>query len=119
MASDDLILSWTAAIDARGTELGAYINRVERLIAERWSELDLSPHARGVGKQGEVVLRYRILSSGRVDEVSVVRSSGVPELDRMAMASVPPRVPRIPRRVELSTLVHEIVLRYRNPLIEF
>ncbi|MFT4624106.1 MAG: TonB family protein [Myxococcota bacterium] len=117
VADDALRISWTEAVDARGTPVGKYIGRVESIVAEQWRSADLSTHARGAGQHGQVTIRYTISSTGKVTAVRVVRASGVPELDAMAAAAIPARLPRFPRDLDRASIVHEIVLRYRNPAV--
>jgi TonB family protein len=114
---DQLDMDWVAAVDAQGTPLGVYLDQVERVVAARWSKLDLDPHRRAIGVQGQVMLQYRIRASGRVEGLHVSRSSGNSRLDHMALQSVPARLPRFPRDLDESAVVHALVLRYRNPLI--
>lgn len=113
----DLPTSWTSEVAARGTPLGRWIEQAEARIVERWTGLDLSAHDRARGIQGDVIVRYRVESGGRVTRVEVERSSGLPELDSMAVAAIPDRLPRLPRSAGRDAFVHRVTLRYRNPLL--
>lgn len=110
-------VAWTPAVNARGTPLGAYVTRLEDIVAARWRDLDLDLHDRAVGIQGEVAVRYVVHRSGAVSDVTVARSSGHPTLDAMARAAVPSRLPRFPSELEEEQVFHEVVLGYRNPQI--
>jgi TonB family protein len=72
---------------------------------------------RARGLQGEVTVRYQVHPSGRVRGVTVVRSSGHPSLDALAVAAVPARLPRPPAAARPDGLVYEHTLGYRNPLV--
>lgn len=117
LALDELPLDWTAAVSAVGTPLGAYIQRVEDLVAARWKRADLAPHARALGIQGEVAVRYRVRRNGVVEDKRVARSSGNPQLDAMALAAIPRKLPRFPRDLTEEVVHHQLLLRYRNPLL--
>lgn len=113
----DAPLTYVPAIRAHGTPLGDYMARVERQIADRWMRTDLGVHPKGVGIQGQVTVRYGIRSNGRTQSVRIASSSGVPELDRMALHAIPRQLPRIPASLNRDAIEHQIVLRYRNPLL--
>jgi TonB family protein len=108
-------VAWEPAPALAGAPLGDYVATLERAILERWSSMDLDVHARAIGIQGDVTVRYRIRRSGTTSDVRVVRSSGLPSLDGMAIRAIPARLPRIPDAVGREELHHEITLRYRNP----
>ncbi len=101
----------------RITPLGAWLQRAESLIVERWRGSDLDAHAKAMGLQGLVTVRYVVQGSGRVSEARVTRSSGNASLDQMALDAIPPRLPRLPREQRGEPLPHQITLRYRNPLV--
>jgi TonB family protein len=113
----DVPVDWKTAISTRGTALGMYVQRAEELIAARWNSQDLDAHSRAVGLQGDVTVRYKVTPDGRTTDRVIVRSSGNPILDRMAVASIPARLPRFPKDLERKPLQHEITLHYRNPLV--
>lgn len=117
LAQRDAPLLYEPAVRAHGTPLGEYIDQVERQIAERWLKHDLGVHPKGVGIQGQVTVRYAIRNNGKTQAVRIASSSGVADLDRMALASIPRQLPRIPAGVERESIEHQIVLRYRNPLL--
>ncbi len=109
--------SWVRATDARGTELGAWAEAVDERVRVRWEGLDLSLDDRARGLQGDVGVRYHVLPSGRVRSVAVVRSSGHPALDALAVGAVPARLPRPPASTRPEGIVYEHILGYRNPLV--
>ncbi|HHO51401.1 MAG TPA: TonB family protein, partial [Deltaproteobacteria bacterium] len=113
----DVPIAWTTAVSTIGTPLGAWIQRCEALIAQRWRSRDLDPHARALGLQGQVTVRYVIQGTGRVSEAKVTRSSGNANLDQMALDAIPAKLPRLPRGLRSVPLHHQITLRYRNPLV--
>jgi len=109
--------SWTSAVDARGTSLGAWAELVDQKVYGRWATLELPMEQRARGLQGEVTVRYHVLASGRVRGVDVVRSSGHPSLDTLAVSAVPARLPRPPAETRPHGVVYEHTLAYRNPLV--
>ena len=113
----DAPLTYVPAVRAHGTPLGDYMARVEQQIADRWMRTDLGVHPKGVGIQGQVTVRYAIRSNGRTQAVRIASSSGVPALDRMALHAIPRQLPRIPTSLEHDAIEHQVVLRYRNPLL--
>ncbi len=106
---------WAPAAGFAGSALGDYVTGLEAAVMARWSRMDLEPHAQALGIQGNVTVRYLVRRSGQTSEVRVVRSSGLPALDGMAVRAIPPRVERIPDALGRAELHHEITLRYRNP----
>ncbi|MEZ4319208.1 MAG: TonB family protein [Myxococcota bacterium] len=104
-------------VSARQDPLGVYMRKVEAVLTDRWMDNDLSVRDRARGIQGDVVVRYTIHANGRIDGVELVRQSGHSELDLLALAAVPDRVPRIPRELNREALHHQVTLRYRNPFI--
>ena len=115
--SDKYEVSQVVRVSAVSTELGAYIQRVDEILARRWAEFDLDPHERALGWQGQVVIEFRIASTGKVDDVKVVGSSGHASLDDMGRNCVPRKLPRFAPELELDEVMHRVTLRYRNPLI--
>ena len=113
----DLAIDWQAAVETVGTPLGVWVARAEQRITTRWGGLDLEPHERALGLQGQVTVRYVVAPNGRVSEVGIARSSGNDQLDRMALDAIPTRLPRLPRERRDRPLHHQITLRYRNPLV--
>ncbi|MBX2801605.1 MAG: energy transducer TonB [Myxococcales bacterium] len=113
----DVPIRWEAAVAAVGTPLGAWVERADALIARKWMGRDLDPHDRARGIQGQVTVQLAIAPNGRVTEVRVTQSSGNDTLDRMALGSIPARLPRLPREHAGGTLQHRVTLRYRNPLV--
>lgn len=113
----DVPIAWKTAVSTIGTPLGAWIQRSEALIVQRWHSHDLDPHDRALGLQGQVTVHYVTQGTGRVSEVQVTRSSGNPSLDQMALDAIPTKLPRLPRELRGEPLHHQITLRYRNPLV--
>lgn len=97
-------------------DLRTYLERVEAEVNARWQRSDLSIQRRGLGIQGRVGVRYRIDNRGRVEGLELMRSSGIADLDLLAMRAVPSRLPPPPRG--LAPVHHEVLLTYRNPLVE-
>ncbi|MCB9676864.1 MAG: TonB family protein [Alphaproteobacteria bacterium] len=115
-ASAPVVRDW-ASVSAREDPLGRYMRRVEEILVERWLDNDLSIQDRARGIQGDVVVQYVIRANGRTEAVVVARHSGHAELDLLALAAIPERLPRIPREVERDAIHHQVTLRYRNPLV--
>jgi TonB family protein len=115
VALADLHVDWQTSVSTRETPLGQYIARATAAIDARWRTADLDPHSRALGIQGDVTVRYLIHPDGRTSDVVVVRKSGNPTLDQLAIQAIPARLDRFPRELGKTPIIHEITLRYRNP----
>jgi TonB family protein len=104
-------------VQARGTEIGEYTEKVYDEVQKAWYEMDLSDDEKALGIQGDVTIIFHVRRNGRVDDLSVLRSSGHALLDSMALAAVPNKLPRIPRKIQNSELLQQITFHYRNPLV--
>jgi len=104
-------------VEATETPLGHYTERVHEVIGELWRSQDLDPDERARGIQGDVTVSFIVARNGRVSNLGLVKSSGHPDLDRIALHSVPRRLPRFPRDVHLQSVLQRITFHYRNPLI--
>jgi TonB family protein len=107
-------VSW---VDATETPLGRYTDRVHEAIDTLWRAQDLEPDERARGIQGNVTIEFKVFRNGRVSNLELVKSSGHPGLDLIALRSVPRRLPRIPREVGVRSVLQRITFHYRNPLI--
>ncbi len=115
---DKYLLADEVMINAQGTELGKYLARTDDIVRDNWYQLDLDSHARASGVQGTAVVYYRVAPNGKAYDAHVVRSSGHPMLDRMALDAVPERFPRRPRRVEWQGDLHrKVTFVYDNPIV--
>ncbi|HMV69171.1 MAG TPA: energy transducer TonB, partial [Myxococcota bacterium] len=102
------------AVVARETPLGRYLAGVEADVVRRWYEAGLDPLVVALGVDREVTLTFRVRRSGRVDAPTLLVSSGDPEVDRAALASVPDRLPRFPSDLDLQAFTHRLTLRYKR-----
>lgn len=99
-----------------------YIRRVRAKIRSHWGpypeELAYGLH------QGLVVLQVRVRHDGRVEEVTVSRSSGFDAFDEEAVAAVRRSDPLGPPPPELlfqqggDSIVLPLAMNYRNPMFE-
>jgi len=75
-------------------------------------------------QQGEVVLAVRVRHDGRVEGITVRRSSGFEQFDTNAIRAVrdasplPPPPPEVLFRSGRNYLVLDLPMRYRNPMFE-
>ncbi|MBW1877068.1 MAG: TonB family protein, partial [Deltaproteobacteria bacterium] len=107
-------VSW---VDAAETPLGRYTERVHEAVNELWRAQDLDPDERARGIQGDVTIAFTVVRNGRTSNLELVKSSGHPGLDLLALRSVPRRMPRFPREVRIRRVLQRITFHYRNPLI--
>ena len=118
---DDVPITGVVFLTARDTELGRYRNQIDEVIKSRWYARDIDVHQRAQAIQGTTTVEFRVRTSGRVCDVSLVRSSGVLELDRIAVDAIPRRLPRFPRVLRKSldgdSVVQRVSFRYRNPVV--
>src|SRR5690606_26679917 len=96
-------------VSAVGGPLGAYEATVRAAVVARWTSGPVPVEATLVDRH-EVTLRFRILRSGEVVDVVLVKGSGVPALDAVALAAIPPRLPRFPRNLTGDSLVQALTL---------
>jgi TonB family protein len=117
VAASDARLGQIVFIDATGTPLGRYRERIDEEIRALWLASDLSLHDRALGLQGDTTISFRVVQGGRVEDKRIERSSGHHALDGIALAAIPDKLPRIPRDVDAEVVYHRYTFRYRNPLI--
>ncbi|MFK7929547.1 MAG: energy transducer TonB [Myxococcota bacterium] len=115
--AEDFSIDRLALVDAHSTAKGRYRATVDERIYKNWSAMDLSLHERALGIQGDVTIVLHVRASGKVLDTTLVRSSGHNSLDGMAMDSVPKRLPRFPKDLDIDTIFHRYTFRYRNPMI--
>jgi TonB family protein len=113
----DLAIAEVVFVEAVDTPLGRYRGVLDEEIRANWLASDLSVHDRALGLQGDTTLEFRVVAGGRVEAKRIVRSSGIPALDALALDAVPERLPRIPKELGMTVLYHRYTFRYRNPLI--
>lgn len=114
--SDDVPIESVVLVDAQSTELGRYTEEIYQILQRNWYALDLPAQQKALGVQGTVTVAFRIHRNGRVSDVNVTRSSGVPELDALAVASIPKKLPPIPASLAMKSVLQLVTFTYRNPL---
>ena len=98
------------AVSARAHELGPYRDSLEEGIHERW--IELTPlEVRAMGFQGTAVVRFEVDRRGRVVTKTLVKRSGYPQLDDVALAAIPRRVEKPPKGAAEPTFAHTIEFR--------
>jgi TonB family protein len=102
-----------ARASARGTPLGTYLAIIEEKILTRWMEQEVSPQRLALAQTGEVVVEFYIPANGKIQAPRVIRGTGDPWLDHLALAAVPAKLPRFPPDLGLEGLHHRLILRYR------
>ncbi|MBX2799754.1 MAG: TonB family protein [Myxococcales bacterium] len=75
-------------------ELGRWAHEVDTLIRDAFATSD--PVDAAFGWTGQATVEFSVSRSGRVDEVSVVQSSGIASFDALARLAVPLQLPRPP-----------------------
>jgi TonB family protein len=102
-----------ARASARGTPLGTYLAIIEEKILARWMAEEISPQRLALAQSGEVILEFYIPANGKIQAPRVIRGTGDPWLDHLALEAVPARLPRFPPDLGLEGLHHRLILRYR------
>lgn len=115
--SEEIPLTDDIALTAQGTALGIYIQEIYEIVRDRWFTMDLDPHDKALGIQGQVTLQFVIHRNGKVSDLVLVSSSGHDALDQLAVEAVPLKLPRFNRGLRERAVRHQLVLRYRNPLV--
>jgi TonB family protein len=93
---DHLDMAELAAMRAKDTPLGRFAAEAYDLMSAAWYAIELTRAQRALMVHRSVVVEITIAPSGKVLEAKVVTESGDPALDRVALAAVPPRMPRLP-----------------------
>lgn len=102
--------------DGQSSIFARYLDRVRRLV-QRQMRLD---RARAIaGDMGWVIVRYVIERDGTLGDVRILRSSGIAEFDRDALAAVRRAAPfaPIPEALGIPRLVVQGTLKYNNPVV--
>ena len=68
-----------------GDRYGWYVGAVRNRISSNWLLAMISPR---IMTAPRVYVTFSILRDGRIDEVKIVQSSGIPEVDRSALRAV-------------------------------
>jgi len=67
-----------------------------------------------MGFTGRTKVEFRVLPDGRVTDVQVIRKSGHPELDALAVDAVPKRIRKVTEPVPDKGIVLQFSFVYRN-----
>ena len=102
---------------ALGTANGEYRKLLDEIISSNWMQADLTPGARAQGVQGATVIDFTVKRSGKVKHLNVLRPSGHAQLDAMAVAAIPKRLPRIPAFLKERKVRHRYIFQYINPAV--
>ncbi len=114
---DDTPFRDVVFINTRTTALGAYMDEVDTILKRRWYERDLSLEDRARGIGGRVTVAFYVSRRGKVNDVTLLQSSGHPDLDALAIAAVPKRLPAPGRRIPGGRLALKFQFDYRNPIV--
>jgi TonB family protein len=106
-----------AYVTVRDTPLGRYTEAIYEIVQAAWTSMDLPEEEKALGTHGRVTVRFRVHSSGKVRDTSILKDSGYVSLDRMAYDAIPERLPRFPKEIGSGTLVQTITFHYNNPRI--
>ena len=105
--TDTSALSQGSAEEAKGRYLGAHFIYIRDKI---FKNLTYPPLARRRGWQGKVTVAFTVCSDGRVEDISIVESSGFAALDRNAVDAVMRSCP-LPRPPMKTALIMPVVYR--------
>lgn len=100
-------------VAARLHEHAAYMDELDSAVDRAWRE-QTPTEVKAMGLQGTVTVRIELDHKGRVVSKKVVRQSGYSELDSLALAAVPPRLPKPPKGLADPTWSYEINLRMND-----
>ena len=98
------------AVTARQHPHAEYMDLIEGSIRSAWIE-QMPVAYKAQGMQGTTTVRVVVDARGRVVEAEVVRNSGYPELDAVALGAIPKRLPKPPDGAANPTFVHQIDFR--------
>ena len=94
---DDMLdMAEMASIRAKETPLGQFAAETYDMMSAAWYAIELSRAQRALMVYRTVVVEVTIAPSGKVLSAEVVDESGDLALDRVALAAVPARLPRLP-----------------------
>jgi TonB family protein len=88
--------------DAKGADLGPYLQTVEKRIKLNWYNLIPESARAPIMKRGEVVIEFSILKDGRVAGMKLVSSSGDVALDRGGWGAITASNPFPPLPLQLT-----------------
>jgi len=100
-------LSPGSAEEAKGRYLGAHFIFIRDKI---FKNLTYPPLARKMGWAGRVTVAFTVCTDGRVEDISIVESSGFAALDRSAVEAVKRSCP-LPRPPMKTALIMPVVYR--------
>jgi len=101
-------------VAARRTERAVYLDRVYDILYAGWNpSADLPLSQRALGVSGDVTVRLVIEASGRIRSSAIIRASGNPYLDHLALEAIPRRLPRFHAELEREPITYEITFRSR------
>ncbi len=111
---DDVEVGHVTRATVGETPLGRYTEGVYAIVQDRWYEEDLDGHLVALGVQGRATVSFLVHRSGRVTDLTLLRSSGHPTLDQGALRAVPTRLPRFPIDLDSTVVRQEITFSYRG-----
>jgi TonB family protein len=79
--------------DTRGVDFGAYMKRLHVTVQDHWDPLIPEVALPPMMKKGVVVIEFAILKDGRVQAMSLIKSSGDVALDRAAWGALTSATP--------------------------
>lgn len=109
----DLKVDRVAAIDAIETPLGRYRAELDEVILERWLAADLPVAEQALGITGDTTVIFRVRRNGKVENLHLTQSSGYSQIDKLALFSIPDRLPPIPRKLGMKHVYHRYIFHYR------
>jgi protein TonB len=102
--------SSVASLDILGSEFDWYTSSITAKLKQHWNR----PLLGGVRETLTVVVSFTIQSDGRVTDVDIQSSSGVPSIDRSALRAIidAAPLPRIPPQLRENTLPARFEFRW-------
>jgi len=72
--------------DTQGVDFGPYLQRIVHVVKRNWDSV--IPEVARLGKQGRVVIVFKIVRNGSVPGLQLVSGSGTDSLDQAALAAI-------------------------------
>jgi len=72
--------------DTQGVDFGPYLQRIVHVVKRNWDSV--IPEVARLGKQGRVVIVFKIVRNGSVPGLQLISGSGTDSLDQAALAAI-------------------------------
>jgi TonB family protein len=105
------------SFDTAGWDLGPYARQVQERVSSNWRV----PGAQEVLRQkGWVAIHFNVQKDGRVTDLAILRSSGIPSYDQSALNALKSSdpLPPLPEEVTLPQISGTFRFFYNMPILE-